>query len=128
MAKLFESLLPNLLDMSARGLFFKKIPMNKIASLKKLIYIFQENEEESFYACWEGYKDLLNAIPHHDYDTSWILSFFYEEISTQIGQFINMMCNGQFMHKSPEEALDFFDELVENNQSWDFSYSFNNSR
>ena len=32
------------------------------------------------------------------------------------------------MRKSSEEALDFFDELAENNQSWDFSYSVDNSR
>ena len=32
------------------------------------------------------------------------------------------------MRKSPEEALDFFDELAENNQSWDFSYSIDRTR
>lgn len=109
--------------------FFKKFfPMNKTASLKKLIYNFQEREDESFYACWERYKDLLTAIPHHGYDTGRILSFFYEGIAPQTRQFINMMCNGQFMRKSPEEALDFFDELAENNQSWDFSYSTDRTR
>ena len=39
-----------------------------------------------------------------------------------------MMCNVQFMKKSPEKALDFFDELVKNNQSWDFLYSVNRTR
>ena len=91
--------------------------MNKTASLKKLIYNFQEREDESFYACWERYKDLLIAIPHHGYDTGRILSFFYERIAPQTRQFINMMCNGQFMRKSPEEAQDLFDKLAENNQS-----------
>ena len=39
--------------------FFKtKITMNKTTSLNKLIYNFQEMEDESFYACWERYKDL----------------------------------------------------------------------
>ena len=70
----------------------------------------------------------LNAIPHHGYNTGRILSFFYEGILAQTLQFINMMCSGQFMCKSPEKALDFFDELVENNQMWDFSYSTDNSR
>ena len=97
--------------------------MNKTVSLKKLIYNFQEREEESFYACWERDKDLLNAIPYHGYYTSQILSFFYEGISAQTRQFINMMCNGQFMRKSLEKALDFFDKLAENNQSSNFSYS-----
>ena len=38
------------------------------------------------------------------------------------------MYNGQFMCKSLEEALDFFDELAENNQSWNFLYFAKNSR
>ncbi|GFY80822.1 phosphate transporter 4;5 [Actinidia rufa] len=38
------------------------------------------------------------------------------------------MVGTMFMSKSPEEAPDFFDELAENNQSWDFSYSVENSR
>ena len=63
--------------------FKKKIPTNKIASLKKLIYNFQERKDESFYACWERYKDLLNAILHHGYDIGRILSFFYDSFSPQ---------------------------------------------
>ena len=95
--------------------------MNKTASLKKLIYNFQEREDESFYAYWERYKDLLIVIPHRGYDTGRISSFFYGGISPQTRQFINMMCNGQFMRKSPKKALDFFNKLEENKQSWDFS-------
>ena len=102
--------------------------MNKTATLKKLIYNFQDREAESFYTYWERYEDLLNAIPHHGYDTGQNLSFFYEGISPQTRQFINMMCNEQFMRKNPEVAFDFFDELAENNQSWDFSYSVDRSR
>ena len=106
---------------NAGGFFKKFFPMNKVASLKKLIYNFQEREDESFYACWERYMALLIAITHHGYDIGHILSFFYEGISSQTRQFINMICNGQFMRKIPEEALDFFDELAKNNQSWDLT-------
>ena len=47
--------------------------MNKTATLKKLIYNFQEREDQSFYTCWERYKDLLNTIQHHGYDIGRIL-------------------------------------------------------
>ena len=53
-------------------LFKKHFLMNKMATLKKLIYNIQKREDESFYTCWERYKDLLNAITHHDYDMSQI--------------------------------------------------------
>ena len=32
------------------------------------------------------------------------------------------------MRKNFEEALDFFDELAKNNQSWDFLYSADRTR
>ena len=69
-------------------------------------------------------------MPYHinGYDIGRILSFFYKGISPQTKQFINMMCDGQFMRKSHEEALDIFDELVENNQSWDFLYSVDRTK
>ena len=31
-------------------------------------------------------------------------------------QFIEMMCNGEFMNKSPDEAWDYLDLLVDNAQ------------
>ena len=58
---------------NARRIFLKEIPMNKTATLKKLIYNFQEREDQSFYTCWERYKDLLNTIQHHGYDIGRIL-------------------------------------------------------
>ena len=36
-----------------------------------------------------------------------------------MGQFVEMMCNGEFMNKEAEEAWDYFDILAENAQSWD---------
>ena len=31
------------------------------------------------------------------------------------------MCNGEFLDKSPSDALNYFDFLAENYQSWDYS-------
>ena len=36
-------------------------------------------------------------------------------------QFVEMMCNGEFLDKDPENAWDYFDQLAENAQSWDNS-------
>ncbi|CAK9151637.1 unnamed protein product [Ilex paraguariensis] len=32
-----------------------------------------------------------------------------------------MMCNGEFLNKDPDEALDYFDTLAQNAQSWDIT-------
>lgn len=34
-------------------------------------------------------------------------------------QFVEMMCNGEFMNKDPKEAWDYFGLLAENAQFWD---------
>uniref|UniRef100_A0A2N9H0L4 Reverse transcriptase/retrotransposon-derived protein RNase H-like domain-containing protein n=1 Tax=Fagus sylvatica TaxID=28930 RepID=A0A2N9H0L4_FAGSY len=38
-----------------------------------------------------------------------------------------MMCNGAFLNKDPNEAWQYFDQLAENAQSWDPSAPFENS-
>ena len=41
-------------------------------------------------------------------------------------QFVEMMCNGEFLNKDPNE--DYFDLLAENAQSWDTTETFDRSR
>ena len=47
-------------------------------ALNRQIMNFSQNDNETFYQCWERFKDLLNACPHHGYETWHIISFFYE--------------------------------------------------
>ena len=50
-----------------------------------------------------------------------MVTFFYEVITPAHCQFIDMMYNGEFLHKEAKEVLDYFDCLAENAQSWDIS-------
>ena len=43
-------------------------------------------------------------------------------------QFVEMMCNGEFLNKDPDEAFDYFDLLAENAQSWDTTDTLDRSR
>ena len=43
-------------------------------------------------------------------------------------QFVEMMWNGEFMSKNPDEAWSYLDMLAENAQSWDTSDKPNNSK
>ena len=38
-------------------------------ALNRQIMNFSQNDNETFYQCWERFKDLLNACPHHGYET-----------------------------------------------------------
>ena len=43
-------------------------------------------------------------------------------------QFVEMMCNGEFLNKDHDEAFDYFDLLAENAQSWDTTDTSDRSR
>ena len=82
---------------------------------------FSQKDGETFFQCWERFKDLLLACPHHGYEIWRVISFFYDGLSSNMRQFVEMMCNDEFMNKESEEAWDYFDMLVENAQTWDTS-------
>ena len=43
-------------------------------------------------------------------------------------QFVEMMCNGEFLDKDSDDAWDYFDHLAENAQSWDDSDQSNKTK
>ena len=59
--------------------------------------------------CWDRFKELLNICPHHGFKTWRLVFYFYEGLTSQGRQVIEMMCNGEFRDKSLEDALDYLD-------------------
>ena len=109
--------------------FLKKLfPIHRTNELKRKIMIFSQKDNETFYQCWERFKDLFNSCPHHGYETWRIISFFYKSLTPKMHQFVEMMCNGEFLNKDPNKAFDYFDLLVENAQSWDTTGTSDRSR
>ena len=100
--------------------FLKKFfPPHRTNSFKRQITTFTQKLGETLYQCWERYKELLNSCPHHGFETWRLVSHFYEGLTPQCRQMVEMMCNGEFSDKDPEEALEFLDLLAENAQNWD---------
>ena len=57
--------------------FLKRFfPVHRTNALRRAISNFSPKENESFYKCWEIYKELLNACPHHGHETWSIVSYF----------------------------------------------------
>ena len=97
--------------------FVKKIlSTHRTYSLKKQIYTFASHEIEKFYQCWERYLETLSACPHHGFDT-WLL--IYNGMSPAMKQLLETMCEGDFLSKNPEEAMDFLNYVVETSKAWD---------
>ncbi|XP_060965157.1 uncharacterized protein LOC133034144 [Cannabis sativa] len=98
--------------------FVKYFPVHKTNSLKRQISTFSQKDNETFYQVWERFKDLLSQCPHHGYESWRIVSYFYEGLTSRERQFVEMMCNGEFLQKEPEEALEFLIELAEKSHTW----------
>ena len=63
--------------------------------------------------------EALNSCPHHGFDTWLLVSYFYDEISPTMKQFLETMCGGDFLSKNPKEALDFLNYVVGTSKGWD---------
>ena len=102
--------------------FLKKYyPVHKTVEMKKRVSNFAEKPNEPFFSLWERFKNLLAAVPHHGFTVKDKMQFFYEGISQGTRQFIDTMCNGEFLNWGPQQCYDFLEQLAENNQLWDYS-------
>ncbi|KAL5568208.1 hypothetical protein UlMin_024783 [Ulmus minor] len=101
-----------------QAFFQKYFPTHKTNGLRRQISNFGQKESETLYQVWERYKDLLNFCPHHGYESWRVVSYFYDGLQNRERQFIETMCNGEFLHKDPDEAIDFLDDLSEKSHTW----------
>ncbi|XP_022862089.1 uncharacterized protein LOC111382375 [Olea europaea var. sylvestris] len=99
--------------------FLKKFfPAHKTDALKRQIQNFSQKTNEAYFQYLERFKDLLNTCPHHGFEKWRTISFFYDGLTPEAKQFVETMCNGEFLDKDIDEALKFLDHLAENSQSW----------
>ena len=94
----------------------------------RAIQNFSEKPGEPFVVVWERYKDLLHAIPHHGLDVGQICAYFHQGLSLNNKQYIQMMCAGEFYEKSAREAIQFFDTIAENAQTWETNTSLDTAK
>ena len=72
--------------------------------------------------------EAVNACPHHGFDTWMWVSYFYEGMSPAMKQLLETMCGGDFMSKSPDEALDFLNYVAEISRLWDEPHGKDSSK
>ncbi|XP_060974612.1 uncharacterized protein LOC133039708 [Cannabis sativa] len=98
--------------------FHKYFPNHKTNGLKRQISTFSQKDNETLYQVWERFKELLTLCPHHGYEKWRLVSYFYEGLTSRERQFIEMMCNGEFLQKDHEEAFEYLNELAEKSHTW----------
>jgi len=98
--------------------FLKKFfPSHRTNSFKRQITTFTQKPGETFYQCWDRYRDLLNTCPYHGFETWRLVSYFYKGLTTKDRQMVKLMCNGTFKDKDLNKAMKYLDLLAENAQN-----------
>ncbi|KAI8560181.1 hypothetical protein RHMOL_Rhmol04G0236300 [Rhododendron molle] len=75
-------------------------------------------DEESYFHCWERYKDLLLSFPDHGFALWHIIDFFYDGLNGKTRQLVDMICHGEFLDKTDEKDWDFYDRFAKNSKFW----------
>ena len=111
-----------------QGEFLKKFfPLHRTHGLKRQISTFSQRSNETFYQVWERFKELLLACPHHNFEKCRTIQFFYEGLTPSSRSFLQMMCNGEFYDKDPDEAFTYLEYVAESAQEWDTSSEYDRS-
>ena len=102
-----------------QGEFLKKFfPENRTEALRRAISQFAPNNGETFFQCWERFKDLLFACPHHGFPEWHTINTFYSSLTPQLKMFVESMCAGTYPDKNPTEASNYFDYLANLTRDW----------
>ena len=101
-----------------QAFFTKYFPHHKTNALKRQISTFAQKNSETLYQTWERFKEMLALCPHHGYESWRIVSYFYDGLTPRERQFIEMMCNGEFLQKDPDEAIEYLNDLAEKAHTW----------
>jgi hypothetical protein len=100
--------------------FLKKFFLShRTNSFKRQSITFNQKPGETFYQCWDSYKDLLNTCPHHGFESWRLVLHFYQGLTPNDRQMVELTCNVSFEEKDPNETMEYLDLLVENAQNWD---------
>ena len=97
----------------------KFFPTHRTSVLKKKILNFKVKKGENFFVCWERFRDMVVACPHHRFENWMLVSYFYEDMSPPLKQLLETMCGGDFMNKNLDESFQFLDYVAEVSRSWE---------
>ena len=100
--------------------FFKKnFSAHKTNNLKRQIYTFAAHDNERFYQFWERFMETISPCPHHGFHTWMLVNHFYGGMSPAMKQLLETMCEGDFLSKHLDEAMDFLNYVAETPKGWD---------
>ncbi|XP_021725088.1 uncharacterized protein LOC110692398 [Chenopodium quinoa] len=98
--------------------FLKRfISEEKTADMRRKIASFEQEAEESLSEAWERFKELVQACPHHEYNKSLLMRFFYDGLEPMSRANLDAGASGQLI-KVPQNQVEATIEEVVKNYSW----------
>nr|GEV92153.1 DNA-directed DNA polymerase [Tanacetum cinerariifolium] len=97
-------------------------PPSKTTHLKNEISRFIQRFEETFSVAWDHFKELLRACPHYGFSELTQIDTFYNGLTEQDQDSLNVASGGNLLNKTTKEAL----QIIENKSKVRYSRSKSN--
>ncbi|KAL3629993.1 hypothetical protein CASFOL_026305 [Castilleja foliolosa] len=81
--------------------------------LRKKIVNFEQTESENLHEAWERFKSLERECPHHNFLQDVLLSFFFNSLTLEDANRIELWAGGDFGKLTPEEGRNLLEDLSE---------------
>ena len=105
----FTSLPPNSINtwQELYNAFFNKyFPPTKVLKIRNEINSFYQRDDESFYECWDRFKDLQRQCPPQLIPSWDLVQSFYKGVNPSVQVNIDAAAGGTIMFKTHEDTLD----------------------
>ena len=86
-------------------------PISRIASLRKEILDFRQDEKESLGAAWPRFSQLTNAVPDLSIPNHLFLQHFWLGLSKESALQLDISAGGSFTHKTTAEGEALLDRI-----------------
>ena len=87
----------------------KYYSVGKTTSVRKAIREFTQGTSETFREAWERLRDLTKECPHHGVSNHELTQIFYDGLGTQDRYLLDATCDGTFMSKYEDDAIEHRD-------------------
>ncbi|XP_027172525.1 uncharacterized protein LOC113772154 [Coffea eugenioides] len=104
--------------------FLKKFfPASRAASLRKEICSIKQYLGKFLYEYWERFNKLCTRCPQHKISEQLLIQYFYEGLQSTDRSIIDAASGGALANKTPREAWELIEAMVENSQQFGFRES-----
>nr|GEW62317.1 reverse transcriptase domain-containing protein [Tanacetum cinerariifolium] len=108
-------------EQMAKMFLEKYFPPSMVTKLRNEITNFRQRPDESLFKAWERYKLSIDRYPNHNMLPVTQIDTFYNGLTLRHRDTINVVADGTFMKRRPEECYDLIENMIAHHNDWDTS-------